>query len=59
MSPKLGQKIKDNPKNILLQVRVNQETIDKLDEIAEKYGLNRSKVVRECIDTRYEEMKRE
>ena len=31
MSPKLGQKIKDNPKDARIQIRLDKELIDKLD----------------------------
>ena len=31
MSPKMGQKITDNPKNKLIQVRMDKETVEKLD----------------------------
>ena len=58
MSPRLGQKIKDNPKDKLLQVRVDNDTVEKLDYITEKLGLKRSDVVREGIEIQYKKAKR-
>lgn len=57
MSPKLGQKIKDNPKDKLLQVRVDNETMEKLDFISEKTGIKRSEIVREGIEIQYQKAK--
>ena len=36
MSPKKGQKIKDNPKDFMLRTRLDEETLNKLDYSAEK-----------------------
>lgn len=46
MGPKPGQRLTDNPKDFLLQVRLDAETKKDLDECAEKLKLDRSKVVR-------------
>lgn len=54
MSPKLGQKIKDNPKNKLLQVRIDKETLEKLDCVVELTGVSRSEVVRKGIENEYQ-----
>ena len=50
MSPKMGQKIKDNPKDFMLRTRLDEETLEKLDYSAEKFNLSRSEVVRRGIE---------
>lgn len=57
MSPLKGQKIKDKPKNKLLQVRVDNETMEKLDYLVSEQGTDKSKVVRKGIEIQYEELK--
>lgn len=54
MTPKLGQKIKDNPKDITIRARVDSETAAKLDYLVEKQGSDRSKVIRQGIELQYE-----
>ena len=55
MSPlKKGQKLTDNPKDKLLQVRVDAETLEKLDCIVAKTGLKRSEIVRNGIEQEYQ-----
>lgn len=53
MSPKMGQKIKDNPKEFMLRTRLDNETLEKLDYSAEKLGISRSEVVRNGIEDEY------
>ncbi len=51
MSPKkMGRPLSENPKNIKLQIRVDQETMDMLDECVEELKSNRSDVVRKGIE---------
>lgn len=54
MSPKMGQKIKDNPKDKLIQVRMDKETVDKLDYLVEHQKSNRSKIIRQGIEIQYD-----
>lgn len=54
MTPKLGQKIKDNPKDITIRARVDSETAAKLDYLVEKQGSDRSKIIRQGIELQYE-----
>lgn len=54
MTPKMGQKITDNPKDKLIQVRMDKETVEKLDYLAEKQKSNRSKIIRQGIEMQYE-----
>lgn len=57
MSPKMGQKIKDNPKDFMLRTRLDNETLGKLDYSAEKFGISRSEVVRNGIEDEYQKAK--
>lgn len=57
MSPKAGQKIKDNPKDFMLRTRVDSETLKKLDYSAEKLGISKSEVVRKGIEDEYQKAK--
>ena len=50
MGPKPGQRLTDKPKDYMLRVRMDEETVKDLDECAEKLNLDRSKVVREGIE---------
>lgn len=48
--PRTGRPPKENPKNTRIQVRLDKDTIDKLDKCVERYGTTRSDVVRKGID---------
>lgn len=58
MSPKMGQKIKDNPKDKSVRVRMDNETIDKLDCLAAEQNSDRSKIIRNGIEIQYEQMRK-
>lgn len=50
MTPKkIGRPPSEKPKNIKLQIRVDQETMDMLDKCVEELNSNRSDVVRRGI----------
>ena len=55
MSPKMGQKIKDNPKDTTVRERMDKETLDKLDCLVTEQNSDRSKVIRRGIEIQYEE----
>lgn len=55
MSPKMGQKITDKPKNKLIQVRMDKETVEKLDYLATEQNSDRSKIIRQGIEIQYEQ----
>lgn len=55
MSPKMGQKITDKPKNKLIQVRMDKETVEKLDCLAAEQNSDRSKIIRQGIEIQYEQ----
>ena len=46
---KKGTKLTDNPKDYMLRVRMDSETLDKLDTLCTEAKKSRSEVVRECI----------
>lgn len=58
MSPKMGQKIKDNPKDFMLRTRLDDETVKKLDYSAEKFNVSRSEIVRRGIEDEYQKAKK-
>lgn len=55
MSPKMGQKIKDNPKDMTVRARMDKETIEKMDCLVSEQNSNRSKIIRQGIELQYEQ----
>lgn len=55
---KKGTKLTDNPKDYLLRVRLDEQTLGKLDKCCEVKGLNRSEVVRRGIEQQYAEVQK-
>lgn len=55
MSPKMGQKLTDNPKDKRIQIRMDKEVIEKLDCLVSEQNSNRSKVIRQGIEIQYEQ----
>ena len=55
VSPKMGQKLTDNPKDKLIQIRMNKETVDKLDYLVTEQNSDRSKIIRKGIEIQYEQ----
>ncbi len=55
MSPKLGQKLTDTPKDKRVEIRMDKETLDKLDYLVAEQNSDRSKIVRQGIEIQYEE----
>lgn len=49
-SPKIGRPKSDNPKNIDIKVRVDENTNQRLVAFANKYGIARAEVIRRGID---------
>jgi len=47
---KIGRPPSENPKDKTLRIRVDDETLKKLDECSEKLSTNRSEVIRKGID---------
>lgn len=50
----MGQKLTDNPKNKLIQVRMDKETVEKLDCLVVEQNSDRSKIIRQGIEIQYE-----
>lgn len=46
----------DKPKDKLIQIRVDIETLDKIDYVVEKSGLTRSEIIRKGIDYQYKKV---
>lgn len=55
MSPKIGQKLTDNPKNITVRARMDSETVKKLDCLVSEQNSDRSKIIRQGIEIQYEQ----
>lgn len=56
MSPKMGQKIKDNPKNIRLDLRLTKQEADDLQYCAEKLETSRTDVINRGVQKIKEEI---
>ncbi|MCI8559124.1 MAG: ribbon-helix-helix protein, CopG family [Lachnospiraceae bacterium] len=55
MSPKAGQKLTDNPKNVTVRARMDEETVKKLDVLVKEEDSDRSKIIRKGIEIQYEQ----
>lgn len=56
--PKVGQKLTDNPKDIMLRTRIDKETYEKLEETAKILNIKKSEIVRRGIENEYLKAKR-
>lgn len=57
MGIKKGTKLTDTPKDILYQIRVDEETDSKVKAVCEKEGFSKSEVIRQGIDLKYNKIK--
>lgn len=57
MSPKIGQKLTDNPKDTMIRVRMDKDTVEKLDHLVNKQNSDRSKIIRRGIEIQYDSEK--
>lgn len=57
MGIKKGTKLTDNPKDTMIRVRMDKETVKKLDDCVEKLNSNRSSVIRDGINNLHKELK--
>ena len=55
---KKGTKLTENPKDYMLRVRLDEATVEKLDSICKEEGKNRSEVVRDGIEQKYQKLKK-
>lgn len=58
MAAKMGRPVTNNPKNFMLRVRVDEETLHKLDKCCEQSKSSRSEVVRKGINEQYGKLKK-
>lgn len=58
MSPKLGQKLTDKPKDTVVKARMDRDTVKKLDILVSEQKSDRSKVIRRGIEIQYKEIKK-
>lgn len=56
MSPKMGQKIKDNPKNVRLDLRLTKQEAEDLQYCAEKLETSRTDVINRGVQKIKEEI---
>jgi len=55
---KRGRPVSDAPKDYMLRVRMDQETLQQLDECCEAKNLSRSEIVRKGIKEQYSQIKK-
>lgn len=55
MSPKMGQKLTDNPKDKRIEIRMDRETVRKMDCLVSEQNSDRSKIIRQGIEIQYEQ----
>lgn len=58
MVAKKGRPVSDNPKDFMLRVRLDQETLGQLDECCEVEGVSRSEIVRRGIQEQHGKIKK-
>ncbi|AZS14405.1 ribbon-helix-helix protein, CopG family [Paenibacillus lutimineralis] len=57
-SKKMGRPPSDKPKSKTIEIRVDQETMSKLDASAEKLNTSRSAIVRKGIEKVYDDLQK-
>ncbi len=55
MSPKMGQRLTDNPKDKRIEIRMDKETLRKMDCLVSEQNSDRSKIIRQGIELQYEQ----
>ncbi|MBQ8537840.1 MAG: CopG family transcriptional regulator [Clostridia bacterium] len=58
MSPRIGRPKVENAKDARIGVRLDQETVRKLDEVAALRNESRSEVIRRGIENEYKDAKK-
>jgi hypothetical protein len=58
MVAKKGRPVSENPKDYMLRVRVDEQTLQQLDECCEAENLSRSEVVRKGIQEQHSKLKK-
>jgi len=54
VSPRTGRPKSDNSKDTMLRVRIDEETVNKLDFTSRKLDMTKSEVVRNGIENEYQ-----
>ena len=54
MSPRTGRPKSDNSKDTMLRVRIDDETVQKLEITSKELGISKSEVVRNGIENEYQ-----
>lgn len=58
MVAKKGRPVSENPKDHMLRVRMDEQTLQQLDECCEAENLSRSEVVRKGIQEQHSKLKK-
>lgn len=58
MVAKTGRPVSENPKDYMLRVRMDEQTLQQLDECCEAENLSRSEVVRKGIQEQHSKLKK-
>lgn len=58
MVTKKGRPVSENPKDYMLRVRMDEQTLQQLDECCEAENLSRSEVVRKGIQEQHSKLKK-
>lgn len=58
MVAKKGRPVSENPKDFMLRVRIDQETLDQLDDCCKAEGVSRSEIVRRGIQEQHGKIKK-
>lgn len=58
MVAKRGRPVIEDSKDYMLRVRMNKKTIEQLDKCCKDENKSRSKIVRECIEEKYNRIKK-
>lgn len=58
MVAKKGRPVSENPKDYMLRVRMDEQTVQQLDECCEAENLSRSEVVRKGIQEQHSKLKK-
>lgn len=53
-----GRPVSENPKDYMLRVRMDEQTLQQLDECCEAENLSRSEVVRKGIQEQHSKLKK-
>lgn len=58
MVAKKGRPVSENPKDYMLRVRMDKQTLQQLDECCEAENLSRSEVIRKGIQEQHSKLKK-